>query len=476
MALATIHDHLKKSGKYHYLKALPPSGSLRWVDYDSALPPKALVIGEQNNRKIKAFMKNGRSNFWELNFAIPDRWGDQPLPFNDLIELEQHIYPPFNDLVGPSNSDKANLYHVIKYLFVEKFNLEGVGGGGLSLARKFTTGLSVIWRKKVEATKHGDKEKGQKRRELVIEEHDTVVETNANLGFREPLRSAKDDLNSSYNKLRRLLDKSGELYLLKNIPPVEAMTFEKQNLIPKALPKKLLVGRVYRSAENIYAYLVWENNSWGVQYRTASGVHEREFALGEVYNRHSFHPFDKSGAGLVIWYFIAAALTGNIPDDVQNYLREFRHALHKVDRFVTTKRINGSNERGEPTENDERNESAELDESHIQSTLDARPSSSTPNSPNLQQDTPASRDPTNESPQSRKRTAEDAKLDNLELTIAKDRKLTQERNDLDSRIDVKEMELEALKKQRIRLDEAKRAVRRELKRQGSLLTRMPDEE
>jgi hypothetical protein len=469
---------------------------MRWVREPSGISSTALVIGTFQNNDVIAFLIRQGDKPLELRYATGSREKSKLLLAEQVAKCCLHS--PFNYLKGTSKIEKWRVSCFIKYYFLKAKLVadKGIGGDTVDMANRFQFALNMIWEKKVEEKKRVGKEK-----HLVIEESEEEdgrsspvgVKTRSTCEAQKPLLASPPMLSrpiqeaTDYDKLKRLLQAHNELYLLENIPAVDEMTFKDQKSLAKALPKKLFVGTMRASEDQIYAYMRFTNNFHEIRFYSEDGtrlVTTDVFAQNQI-----FHPFnktfprdvsaidqgDRARATLLIkWYFIAAGIAERcVLKETKDYPNRFRQALAYI-----AERMGGAAAKPPVKSQDE------LDESYIQLTLDSQPSptSSPPSSKpstrrqsNLQQSTPQGPASNIELP-NRKRTAEDAQLEGMERTLVEDRKLTKEMNSMDDRIDLLRMQLHAAEAERERMNEARKEVRKRLKRESLAFSRGAENE
>jgi len=517
MALAAIHDRLTEHGVLNYLQLLPSHDSMRWVNEpsESEISPKALVIGKWQNHDIVASLIRRGEKPLELRFVT----GSEATHNYKHLSAEQlmgmRLFAPFNYLQGPSKIEKWRVSCFIKYYFMEAkwISEERIGGDVSDMAKKFQVGLKIIWEKKVERKKRIGKGKQviEESEEDEEEEDDEAEEQeeekeddrrSSPVGVRtrstrdvqtSPLARDEGVAKSDYDKLKCHLRNHNELFLLENIPTADEMSFEDQYLVPKALEKKLLVGMIRGSEDKIYAYMRFTNNFHEIRF-ISEGSKNQNLNAEAFTHQQVLHPFnktfpkdasnidqgDKARATLIIkWYFIEAGIAKSLVlKETQDYPNRFRQALAYIaDRM-------GSAAVKPPVESSSTLDHR-LDESDIQSTLGSRLSPTSPPKPskrrhsNLQQPTPevsASVSASSNEQPTRKRTTEDAELDDIERTIAEDRALTKEMNEMDDMIDLRRMQLQALEEGREKMNEARKGVRKRLRRQSLAFARSADDE
>jgi hypothetical protein len=494
MALAAIRKRLNDSDAFDLLGLLISPDSMRWVHEPDGTPTSALIIGKDHGRYVTAFLSRKRvapdAPAPKLRFAIGSRdAGTYELKTaEDLPKLS--LMSPFKYVKGYSKSEKWRVSMLIKYYFLMTNKLDGSAFDGFDLdnmSKKFEQLLLVIKEEKAGEKKCGGKEKqvieeSEEDEEEEKEDDDSSVEgvktRSSYERTRSPRPSPRKSIGSTdYDRLKDTLRSHNELHLLENIPTAGEMTFKDQNLISAALEKKLFVGRVHSRRDDIYAYMRHAGSFHEIRFQCEGRNGAHHLSCEAFMRQQVIHPFNKTfpkGGSknpednarvtlMVKWYFIEAGIAKNVVlKETQRFPDRFRKALQMIAQRM-----------GHAAKPSEPRSPPEIDESDIQSRLDLQVSpTSPPRRPStarrqmIHQEPTPSNDSASpiERTQKRKRTAEDAGLESLERNIAKDRALTRELNEIDDRLELHELQGAALKRERDELNEKRKGVRRELKR------------
>ncbi|KAF2829078.1 hypothetical protein CC86DRAFT_345531 [Ophiobolus disseminans] len=477
MALSEIRRRLDEDyDALHLLDALPSHKSMKWIPYSGGSPPEALVIGIEDSRHILAFLTQHGDKVREVRYSSTPING--PIIPSTTHSLAQHdvmvkpLIAPFKYNADVSKSCKRKSSILFKWYFMLRgLWVDGIPGDYTDYCSRFYDAL-----RKIQVGQEAEKDRLEESPEpveprspyglrsaqpaedagspdpateaAVLEQLVTPVET--------PSTSDKGGV-TDYDTLCQYLDGYNDLHLLDNIPDADRLGFADQDWLPEGQPKKLFIGRLLQSEDEIYAYM--KPN------RPVGGWHEIHFwvenpsrslpthlSCNTVVKHRILHPFNKTYPKdahpveqgdrarltlMIKWYFIAAGIAKDVVlRETKAYPERLRSALEyiaaRMGRSAAKPREReNSNMPSEPQAPPRVPSEQLFDESHIQSDLAATP----------QPDAPAPEpSATAPSPRGTKRTAEEEHWEEMARIIQEERTLTKQINNVDAELEILDIE------------------------------------
>ena len=310
MSLEDVREHLTSLGYGCYLEALPTPNSLIWKQYRTE---PALVIGKKDESDVIAYLTQYRDRKREPRYCLSTNsdTGDGELLWTQDAVLKMPLFAPFNNIaVCVPSVMKRKLAILVRFYFLWKGHLPQHDGD----LTKFCTELGrvlkgIYWEGEDMVPEDGEADMFEESPEpndpaRAFGLRSASRDGAKSVGNGEDIEQPKFTTNTPHRKgkeanpyLVRLLNYLSErksLYLLDNIPDVEAMQFTDQTQMADARPKKLFVGSHAESGCDIYAYMIQTEQRSEVRFY-AEGIGFRSaIRCEDVGHQRILHPFSKT--------------------------------------------------------------------------------------------------------------------------------------------------------------------------------------